>query len=39
LAHRAWTAFLEASLRSSGVMLAALALPPLAPPLRPSLEK
>jgi hypothetical protein len=39
LAQRARTALRQASLRSSGVMCAALAFPPLAPPLRPSREK
>jgi hypothetical protein len=35
LAHRASTAFLALSLRSSGVMAAARAGPPFLPPLRP----
>jgi hypothetical protein len=35
LAQRAFTAFLALSLRSSAVMLAALAGPPFKPPLRP----
>ena len=35
-AHRAFTAFLALSLRSSAVMLAALAGPPFRPPLRPN---
>lgn len=39
LDQRVRTALRQASLRSSGVMLAALAFPPFAPPLRPSLEK
>jgi hypothetical protein len=34
-AQRAWTAFLAASERCSGVMAAALAWPPTLPPLRP----
>jgi len=35
LAHRACTAFLALSLRSSGVMAAALAGPPFFPPFLP----